>query len=96
MSTVPVTIGGGRVLWVSPIDERHHRTNACRHLYPSGPMPVADLLAICERSEGFFLCYCDNEWNLLTDTWHRSEEQAKAQAEFEFAGVGQTWLRPGK
>ena len=50
-------------------------------------------LAICkyDDAEGFYLFSCDQNWNTLTDTFHESVEKAKAQAEFEYEGVGTTW-----
>lgn len=40
---------------------------------------------------GVFLFYCDREWQVLADTWHSSVTEAKAQAEFEYAGVSKVW-----
>jgi hypothetical protein len=51
-------------------------------------------IAIC-RDEGescFHLFYCDSSWRPVTDTWHETLDAARAQAEFEFAGVSTTWL----
>lgn len=54
--------------------------------------PVAGL-AVCryEDGGGFYLFYCDGEWNVVTDTYHESVEGAKNQAEFEYEGVGNAW-----
>ena len=42
---------------------------------------------------------CDEGWNAVTDTWHETLEDAKAQAEFEYEGVncdvaGAGWIMP--
>ena len=66
---------------------------ACRHIV-AGELqgPVAGL-AICkyEADAGYYLLYCDPEWNPITDTRHDTVEDAKHQAETEYAGVSSTW-----
>jgi hypothetical protein len=37
---------------------------------------------------------CDECWSSVTDTWHPTIEEAKAQAEFEYEGATATWQRP--
>ena len=56
-------------------------------------MPPAEALAICvdPKENGVYLFYCDNSWQVITDTWHATIEEAKAQAEFEYAGISQQW-----
>jgi len=51
-------------------------------------------LAICREDdrEEFYLFGCDADWNSVTDTWHQSLDEAKAQAEWEYEGVSQTWI----
>jgi hypothetical protein len=51
-------------------------------------------LAICQYQEesAFYLFGCDCDWKVVTDTWHQSIEDAKAQAEFEYEGVEKTWI----
>ena len=36
---------------------------------------------------GYYLFYCDSDWNVITDTYHDSMAHAIAQAEFEFGEV---------
>jgi hypothetical protein len=40
---------------------------------------------------GIYLFCCDSEWEVLTDTWHSSVDNAKAQAEFEYEGISKLW-----
>ena len=93
MSPVPKTIDGAGVLWFTTIDGRHRYTGACRHVVRGIPLGAAAGLAICQyRIEGeFYLFYCDNNWNTLTDTCHESLARARQQAEFEYEGTSQTW-----
>ena len=57
--------------------------------------PVAGL-AICSTTDGhgFYLFYCGPKWDEITDTWHQSVDDAKAQAEFEYHGISSLWQRP--
>jgi hypothetical protein len=77
----------------SAIDARHQHTGRTRQIVAGvlqGPLAG---LAICRYDEevGFYLFGCDGHWNTITDTWHGSLEDAKEQAEWEYAGVTQTW-----
>ena len=56
-------------------------------------MGVMAGLAICQYPGElcFYLFGCDSDWNEITDTWHQTIEDAKKQAEFEYAGISQTW-----
>jgi hypothetical protein len=94
MSNAPEAIGGARVVCYSPIDSRHQFTGNCRQIVAGKLVgPVAGL-AICQfpGDDAFYLFGCDADWNCVTDTWHPSLEEAKAQAEFEYAGVSHTWI----
>jgi hypothetical protein len=52
-------------------------------------------LAICQSNDAqeFYLFGCDADWNVVTDTFHMSLDEAKEQAEFEYEGVSKTWSR---
>lgn len=56
-----------------------------------GPMQG---IAICqyEGETGYYLFYCDGEWETITDTWHETLEDAKLQADLEYEGVAETWI----
>jgi hypothetical protein len=56
-------------------------------------MGAAAGLAICQyqNDNAYYLFYCDECWNNLTDTWHQSLDDAKAQAQFEYKGTSKTW-----
>lgn len=87
-------IGGGDVLFYTPIDERHRFTGSCLQKVGGkvvGPLPN---LAIAKFADGggFYLFGCDTDWRCVTDTFHDSIEDAKVQAEFEYEGTIATWL----
>jgi hypothetical protein len=95
MKSAPTEIGSARVLYYSPIDQRHRATGTCRHTV-GGVLPgPSGGLAICQYEEdgGFSLLRCDSDWTEVTDTWHPTLEEAMHQAEFEYEGVSQTWQR---
>jgi hypothetical protein len=52
-------------------------------------MGPASGLAVCQYDgdEEFYLFYCDNNWNVIADTWHLTMESALQQAVFEYRGV---------
>jgi hypothetical protein len=89
----PSKIDNASPLLFTAIDGRHKPTGACRHTVEGELSGSAAGLAICQydTGEGFYLFYCDRDWNVITDTWHETLEDAKAQAEFEYEGAGATW-----
>jgi hypothetical protein len=98
MKFVPNEIDGATVILYSPIDERHRPTGNCKQILAGVLVGPAAGLAICryDGNEGFYLFGCDANWNSVTDTLHVSVEEAKAQAEFEYEGVGNTWQKKMK
>ena len=44
-------------------------------------------LAKYSADPGLHLFYCDADWNVVTDTYHATMDEAIAQAEFEFGSV---------
>jgi hypothetical protein len=93
MVPVPETIVGAEVVLYTRIDERHLATNNCRHEVGGTIQGPAAGLAICRPpgDDGYYLIYCDEDWGAITDTWHLTLDDAKHQAEFEYAGVSETW-----
>jgi hypothetical protein len=92
----PQQVAAASVLLFTPIDERHRHTGNTRHEL-NGVLqgPVAGL-AICPEGNGsgYYLFGCNAAWEVVTDTWHASVEEAMNQAEFEYGGVSATWQRP--
>lgn len=91
---VPTIVGSLRVIVYSVIDERHEPTGWCVHKVGGAPLGPVHALAICRAAppdEGFYLFYCDDDYNPLTDTWHHSLDDALDQAELEYRGVQATW-----
>jgi hypothetical protein len=50
-------------------------------------------LAICQYAgeNSFYLFYCDENWKVMTDTFHLSLVDAKHQAEYEYEGISKYW-----
>ena len=94
MLTIPETLDGAVVLYYAVIDQRHTPTGNTRHTVAGEPLGTASRLAICRYDEGsFYLFYCDENWNVRTDTYHTTLQDSMAQAEFEYAGVTSTWVK---
>lgn len=84
----PRTINGATVLQVADIADLMP-TGRTRHVIGDSDAPPFAALAIAkfDSAPGYYLYYCDDDWNPLTDTYHASVEQAIAQAEFEFGSL---------
>jgi hypothetical protein len=100
MVPAPPEIGGLRVLSYTPIDARHAFTGRNERRYVGGRLreeilfgPMAGL-AICQECGGreVHLVGCDANWQPQWSTACASIEAARAQAEFEYAGVDHTWV----
>lgn len=87
-------IGTADVLCFTPIDERHRFTAACTQIVNGRVASPVQNLAIAQYAgdKGYYLFGCDTDWRCITDTYHDSIDEAKRQAEFEYAGTMATWL----
>src|SRR5260370_39641540 len=97
MGPAPREIDGAEVVCFTPIDKRHHPTDSCNHFVAGVLQGPAAGLAIGRYSgeDCYYLFGCNAAWESVSDTCHRKIEDAKAQAEFEYAGVSATWQEHG-
>ena len=97
MSSIPPKqLDEAEVLLYTSIDRKHEATAGCRHTVGGELMGSAAGLAVCryaQEDSGYYLFYCDEDWNVLTDGWHETLEGAKDQAEFKYKGVTTTWQK---
>jgi len=93
MKPAPRIVGTYRVVCCSPIDERHRFTGKTKQVVRGQVMGAMAALAICHpaQAQEFYLFGCDSDWNVVSDTWHQSLEEAQEQAEFEYEGINKTW-----
>lgn len=91
----PDYIGGAKVVLYTPIDNRHIFTKATKQIVAGKLMGKMKGLAICkyENEDAFYLFGCDEKWESVTDTWHQDIEDAKDQAEYEYKGTKDTWIK---
>jgi hypothetical protein len=87
---------GGPVVRFAVIDSDVIPTGATEHYFgmPGGPrteMAPFAALAISQSDDSYYLCYLDEDWDYVTDTWHQSLDDALHQAELEFQGIGDKW-----
>jgi hypothetical protein len=94
----PAKLGKAKVLFYTSIDKQHKPTGNTLHYVEGNIFGPTAGLAICQydRDEGFYLFYCDVDWEVITDTFHLSLDDAMHQAEFEYEGVSKTWQQPEK
>lgn len=97
MQPAPEDIGGYEVVCYTLLDERHEPTGRAAHSVGGADSDAPAGLAICldDGSNAYHLFYCDADWDPVTDSWHHTLDDAKNQAEREFAGVEDTWETPG-
>lgn len=91
----PDIIGGAKVILFTTIDNRHKFTGNTKQIVGEKLMGKMSGLAICkyENESSFYLFGCNEEWKSITDTWHESIEGAINQAEFEYDGTKDTWIK---
>lgn len=93
MKILPKQISGANVIYFAVIDSQVQPTGNCEQIVNGVLQGPAFGLAICqyEGENSFYLFGCDEDWQSITDTWHKTLEDAKDQAEFEYAGVSKVW-----
>ncbi len=93
MGLPPAERQGARVVRYAILDERCKPTGNCLHRVGGRVAGPAAYLAICQcKGEGsYYLVYCDSAWQVVTDTWHETLEDAERQAELEYDGVSRCW-----
>jgi hypothetical protein len=71
----------------------HQPTGKTRHHHGAAELPVAVVLKIAryDDAEGFYLLHFDADGNELTDTFHESVEDARAQADWEYEVKPYEW-----
>lgn len=91
----PDTIGGAKVIMYTPIDQRHHFTGNTKQIVGGKVMGPMAGLVICQYANdtAFYLFGCNDDWKSITDTWHAELEDAIDQAEFEYSGTKDTWVK---
>jgi hypothetical protein len=97
MKTPPDKIDGATTLFYVIISSRHLATGNTKHWIENSLLGQPYSLAICkyEKSPEYYLFYCDEAWETLTDTSHSSINEAKDQAEYEFVGISNDWKSAG-
>jgi hypothetical protein len=94
MIECPDFLDNACVLCYTPLDARHSKTGNAKH-YVGGELQhtfCGLAIATYGKDESCYLFYCDSSWEVENDTLHSSLADAKAQAEFEYSGVSETWV----
>jgi len=89
----PRQLGAAEVIAFTTIDSRVHRTNKSKHLVGGKQVGSAAGLAITRYAgeRGYYLFFCDANWNPYANTWHETVDDAKRAAEYEYEGTSETW-----
>ena len=86
MDRPPEFLDGARVVQFASLEQAQPTGNT-RHVVNG--LEVSGFAAVAvaqydEDSRGAYLFYCDEGWNVVTDTWHDDVASAVQQANFEF------------
>jgi hypothetical protein len=84
----PPLIDGATILRFADVSDSLV-TGATRHVVNGDEVTEFAALAIAQypSDSGFYLFYCNENWEAMTDTYHETLEAAIEQAEFEFHPV---------
>ena len=91
----PAKIDGAEILQYLIIDSSHKFTEQTKHYKKGELIKPMYALAICtyNEEEGFYLFGCNDEWESITDTFHDTVKDAMHQAEFEYSGTTNSWIK---
>lgn len=91
-SDSPATIGGLRVTCFSGAGWKPRVDCSSFGIAQGAVLRVA----ICEQTPSgpFYLFGCNEHWASVSDSFHLSLNEAKAQAEAEYPGISETWMTP--
>ena len=94
INKIPTKIGGANLICYVILDSRHIKTGNTEHWVGGQILEEVYGLAICkyDNDTGYYLFYCNRNWETITDTFHDTVEDAKDQAEFEFSNTVSTWI----
>jgi hypothetical protein len=88
MKSPPVTLDGARVLKVADLTSTRATGQISHYL---GDEHVTDFavvaLAQYDDGPGVYIFYCDEDWNVITDTVYVDLADAEDQAHREFTGL---------
>lgn len=85
MAQPPDFLDGARVLQFASL-ARSQATGLTHHVVDGIPVSRFTAVAIAryDGEPGVYLFYCDDDWNVVTDTLHDDVASAVQQAHFEF------------
>jgi hypothetical protein len=76
---------------------RHHRAHIeLGEVRKDEELPAPAAVEIRPEDGAYFLLYLNKHGDCLSDTWHQTLEQAKAQAQREFGIVEDDWEDAGQ
>lgn len=91
----PDYIDEAKVFMFTNIDDCYEFSNKTKHVIRDEIAKEIKGLVICKykNDSNYYLFGCDENWNSITDTLHESIEDAVDQAEFEYLGTKDTWVK---
>lgn len=94
MKNPPFKIGNAELIAYLVLNNSQLRTGNTEHYIEGEQKKDFYGLAICkyESEGGYYLFYCGEDWEAITDTWHETIEDAREQAGFEYMNTGDSWI----
>lgn len=92
----PPPLDGNGLIQFAPVSPATPSSGMTVHRVNGEIVGSASVLAIyqCDDGNGYYLFGCDSGWEIVTDTWHSTLQEAEAQAEFEYPGIDGHWQTP--
>jgi hypothetical protein len=86
MSQPPKLLDGARVLQFASLAQAQPTGNTMHvvHGVVANRFAAVAIAKYDEDARGVYLFYCDDDWNVITDTLHEDVSSAIQQANFEF------------
>ncbi len=76
------------------LTKKHQCTGNTRHIVSGKYETNFSVLVICKIEPGYYLYYCNSNWEVITDSFHFTIEEAKKQAFFEYEGITENdWIK---
>jgi hypothetical protein len=93
MPTLPPPLDGPGLVRIATVTPDTPSSGRTQHQVNGQLVGPASGLAIyrCDDGNGYYLFGCDLSWEVITDTWHATLEEATGQAEFEYPGISRHW-----
>lgn len=90
MEPPPAELDGARVVRWAPIPEEQQHANT-DGVQENRKRPLAIAICAYPSDGGWYSFHCDQDWAVLYDGWHMSDDEARTAMEDRFPGMALAW-----